>query len=102
MIDLEQFTAHLSRLESEMIRRPALRCFLDANLEHNLCALRIMGVLPKETAPVEGPASELVSRKQNRHGGSRYGAGRKRIHASKAARERAYRRRVREWTKSSS
>jgi hypothetical protein len=80
--DLTQFAAHLCRLESEMSRKPALKCFLDADLDHNLCALRFAGVLPKESAPAAAVSAEPPTRR-NRHGGSRQGAGRKRIHASK-------------------
>ena len=99
--DLEQFAARLSNLESEMKRKPALRCIFDADLDHNLSALRLMGILPPESAALVDLPAESVARK-HRHGGTRRGAGRKPIHASRTARKRAYRRRVREGTKSSS
>jgi hypothetical protein len=40
--DLTRLAERLAGLESEMNRKPALRTFLDADLGHNLCALRLM------------------------------------------------------------
>jgi hypothetical protein len=98
--NLTQFAERLARLESELNRKPALTCFLDADLDHNLCALRLMGILPRESASADSPTSELVTKKLNRHGGSRPRAGRKKSRPN-ADRQRAYRRRVAALRKSS-
>ena len=48
--DLEQFAAHLDKLEDELREKPSLRHIIDADSEHNLSALRLMGILPRESS----------------------------------------------------
>lgn len=98
--DLTHFAQRLAGLESEINRKPALRCFLDADLDHNLSALRFMGILDLQSAPVTALPSELRATVKHNHGGSRQNAGRKKSR-SNANRQRAYRRRVTALRKSS-
>ena len=91
--DLEQFAAHLDKLEDELRKQPSLRHIIDADLEHNLSALRLMGIVPRDSTPVAVLSSEPAAVKPNRHGGTRQGAGRKKIvGSSNAERCRRYRR----------
>jgi hypothetical protein len=101
--DLERFGAHLDKLEDELRGKPSLRHIIDADLEHNLSALRLMGILPKESAPVATVPGATV--KTSRHGGTRQGAGRKKMYRTHAEKIRQYRKRKRSvsvYTKSSS
>jgi hypothetical protein len=104
MIDLERLSEHLERLKGELKARPALRQIVDADLEHSLCALRLMGILPRESAPPDEvsavQAEQPIAPTERRHGGRRRGAGRRKTRSS-ADRQREYRLRVRALRKSS-
>jgi len=97
---LTQFTQRLAGLEIELRARPTLRHIIDTDLEHGLSALRLMGILPRDSAPVIASVSEPANVRRTRHGGNRLGAGRKKGR-SNADRQRAYRRRVAALRKSS-
>jgi len=109
MFDLEQLSQQLERLQRELKAKPSLRRIIDADLNHNLRALRLLGVLrgnspsgreEKQPPPVSTSDSAATVRR-NRHGGHRKGAGRKRLYHSDAEKKRAYRQRVSVSTKSS-
>jgi hypothetical protein len=91
--DLERFTQRLDNLKAELDAKQSLKHILDADLEHNLSASRLMGVLPKESEPVEqdigvhAVSPETPATMAPLHPHPR--PGRKKIHGSATKRQRA-------------
>ena len=98
--DFEQFVQRLDNLKAELAAKPSLRQFLDADLQHNLSALRLTGIPSANDAqreetrvPTSIATKPAVISRHNSYGGHREGAGRRKIYQTRAEKERPYRKR---------